>query len=398
MTRSKLFSWSTGERGRNRVRVFEHPKTRTLFLEFREEDGRRVRVALGHRDREAAKAKAEEVALALRNRIGCQRPVSLTLAELFDNYLREVTPLKGPSKRYHDRRAAQLFLECLGPGRKVSSLTRRDWDRFIRWRRARGDLRRPEGGPIGARVITYDLKTLLAALNWAVAVGWIDRNPLRGAPFPKNTRRPRRPVLSDEEYRAMLTVAREVNPVFELALVLVHETGHRLNSVLALRWSDLDLVRGRVRWRADADKMGIDHETVLTAEAVSVLQRARAERPRIGDGPVLAHPKNPGQVCSRYLLLKWWRRAEKLARIEHQEGRGFHSLRRKFATELKGVPLKDLCALGGWKDPRTVLECYQAPDELTMRRALENRAKLSSLGLTPMDTPTDTRGINARYG
>ena len=43
---------------------------------------------------------------------------------------------------------------------------------------------------------------------------------------------------------------------------------------------------------------------------------------------------------------------EPRAGVEHVDGLGYHSLRRKFATELKGIPLKDLCQLGGWKDPR----------------------------------------------
>jgi hypothetical protein len=61
----KRWSYSTGERGTNRVRVFEHPATQGLFLEVYD-TGRRKRIALGHRDRELAKAKAEEVAAALR--------------------------------------------------------------------------------------------------------------------------------------------------------------------------------------------------------------------------------------------------------------------------------------------------------------------------------------------
>ena len=59
---------------------------------------------------------------------------------------------------------------------------------------------------------------------------------------------------------------------------------------------------------------------------------------------------------------------------------GRHSLRRKFATELKHTPLKDLCYLGGWKEPQTVLKCYQRPDESTMREALEGRKPLKALG------------------
>ena len=54
-------------------------------------------------------------------------------------------------------------------------------------------------------------------------------------------------------------------------------------------------------------------------------------------------------------------------------GRGWHSLRRKFATDLMHEPLKILCTLGGWKDAETVLVCYQRQDEATMRNALGRR-------------------------
>jgi hypothetical protein len=36
---------------------------------------------------------------------------------------------------------------------------------------------------------------------------------------------------------------------------------------------------------------------------------------------------------------------------------------RQLFTELKHTPLKDLCYLGGWKEPQTVLKCYQRADE-----------------------------------
>jgi len=49
--------------------------------------------------------------------------------------------------------------------------------------------------------------------------------------------------------------------------------------------------------------------------------------------------------------------------------------------ELKGASLKDLCALGGWKDHNTILKCYQQPDPAAMRLALENRGTLRSVGL-----------------
>jgi len=43
------------------------------------------------------------------------------------------------------------------------------------------------------------------------------------------------------------------------------------------------------------------------------------------------------------------------------------------ASDLKGVPLKTLQELGGWKTHQTILVCYQQVDEGEMREALENR-------------------------
>ena len=68
MTRSSprpdRWSWTTGEKGLNRVRVFLHPKSGRLCLEWYEAVlGRRPKArtrALGHADREQAKADAEE--------------------------------------------------------------------------------------------------------------------------------------------------------------------------------------------------------------------------------------------------------------------------------------------------------------------------------------------------
>ena len=57
-------------------------------------------------------------------------------------------------------------------------------------------------------------------------------------------------------------------------------------------------------------------------------------------------------------------------------GLGWHGLRRKFATELKQVSLKDLAHLGGWKDPQTILKCYQSAEEESMRAALAERRAL----------------------
>jgi len=73
-------------------------------------------------------------------------------------------------------------------------------------------------------------------------------------------------------------------------------------------------------------------------------------------------------------MRNWWGRSEKLAELEPVERRGWHSLRRKFATDMRTVlPLRDLCDAGGWKDAQTILKCYQQPDEDLIRGALDAR-------------------------
>lgn len=166
----------------------------------------------------------------------------------------------------------------------------------------------------------------------------------------------------------------------ELALVLAHETGHRIGSIRLLKWSDIDVEHKTVLWRGESDKIGFEHETLLTPVALRALQRARADRMSIGDAWILPSPGDPTRPCSRHLLRNWWKRGEQLAGLKRVRGLGWHSLRRKFATELKHAPLKDRCYLGGWKDPQTLLKCYQRPDEATMREALASRGRLEESG------------------
>jgi hypothetical protein len=44
------------------------------------------------------------------------------------------------------------------------------------------------------------------------------------------------------------------------------------------------------------------------------------------------------------------------------DGSLWHAYRRKWASERKHLPLKDVAAAGGWKDVSTLLEVYQQSD------------------------------------
>ncbi len=383
-TKRSRRSYGAGEWGRNRVRVFPDPKTGMYQIEWRE-NGRRLTRSLGHRDWVRAKKQADEFAAGfvgpdLNGKVDAE-PEPLTLETLFDIYGEEVTPAKGRHTRLHDRAAMRMFLECFGRDRKPATLSQRDWDRFIGARRA-GRIG-PSGAPVSDRTVERDLRFLLAVLNWAARSRdeegrlLLDSNPLRGFKPPKE-KNPTRIVLSDGEYRALLKVSRRLDWRFRVALVLAHETGHRIGAIRQLRWADVDLAGGVVRWRAEHEKNGYEHRTPITAEAVAALEEARRRNPGIGDAPVLPAPTDPSACLSGNRAQVWWRRAEKLAGLEPKPGRGWHSLRRKFATDLMNQPLKVLCELGGWKTAQTVLRCYQQADEDRLRKALHERRSACS--------------------
>ena len=384
-TRRRRRGYSAGEWGRNRVRIFPDPRTGVIQIEWRE-DGRRTTRSLGHRDWDRAKKQADEVAamgpIPPRSRRKAKAaPKPLTMKTLFDIYGEEVTPAKVEQSQKWDAAVMKMFLNFFGRDRDPATLSQRDWDRFIRARRAgkAGRSRKPAAN----QTIRRDVKFLLAVLNWAVKSRdeegklLLESNPLKGlkAPIEKN---PTRVVLTESEYQALLQVSLEVDWRFRVALVLAHETGHRIGAIRQLRWSDIDLEGRVIRWRAEHEKTGYEHTTPLTPEALAVLEQARRRNPGTGDGPVLPDPKYPSKSAHHWRPDVWWSKAEKLAGLKPKRGRGWHSLRRKFASDLMDQPLKVLCELGGWKTAQTVLQCYQRADEGRLRKALEHRPRARS--------------------
>ncbi len=402
--RKKYWSYVCGERGRNWVRTFEKAKGGILFLEWYEEvfgqpEPVRKRASLGHRNREEAKKTADELAAAFakseKERRASHTPGDPTIHELIDLYMEKETPYKSKSKQGHDRRAGAMFKGHFIQTRRASTLNLGDWNEFIRARRerrvgpsdtVRKAIKARETGtspaPVGDRQIEYDLRFLWAVLNWATKTGdhngtvLLSQNPLRqfvtSRDWPRE-KNPERPSLSEPHYQAIMEAAAEIDWRFRVALVLAHETGHRIGSIRTLRWSDIDRERGWMRWREETDKVNWEHHTPLTGGALQALEVAAAHRENGKDGWVLPSPSDQDRPCSRNIMRDWWSLAQGRAGLGEVPRLGWHSLRRKFANDLRHVPLKDLASLGGWKDTQTLLKCYLKEDEQAMVDALRSR-------------------------
>ena len=213
-TKKRFFSYTAGEKGRNRVRVYQK-SSGLLMLEYYEQAMRR-RVSLGHHDEGRAKREADQIAVQLR---GDQRPTverDITIQQLFDIYEREMTPGKSPSKQAHDRRCGAMFRRYFGSKCHVATLSILDWNRFLRDRGAgRIGPRHGANKPAGPRQIQYDLKHLRAVLQWATLSRvdgrpLLERNPLAGLPLPREDS-PKRPVMDQPYYELLLAIAPQVD-------------------------------------------------------------------------------------------------------------------------------------------------------------------------------------------
>jgi integrase len=386
----EMWSYVTGRKGKNRIRVFAWPaKGNTLWIDYREQ-GKRIKKALGHSDQDRAIRQAEEVASRLSP--DNARPAAgavLTLQTLFDIYEREVTPQKrSGSAKGHDRRTLPMFLSCFGGERRPDSLNVRDWQSYIR-RRLSGELapkyRRDEKGkvvfaPVRARVVEQDLKLLLAVLNWAERArgdgsGYLlDRNPLRGLKVPREES-PRRPMFTLEQCFALRRATQDHSPTAERFVMLAWYTGHRSGAIRQLRWSDIDLEAGTIRWRAEMDKIGYEHRNPIHSELIAFLKRERSLTGAIGDAWVFPNDGDSGKPISRECAVQaLWPALRSAADIPTGERYGWHSFRRAFANALRDVPLRELKDLGGWKNQSTVVAVYLRPDENAQRSALAKLA------------------------
>jgi integrase len=372
----RRWSKSIGERG-NRVRLYEArpggPIMRSTWI-----NGKEDRKSLGHRDRELATRQAYELLHGVTANEQAIEEQGLTLGMLAKLYLESPQHLaKKERTRKEDAKKLNRVVAFLGPDRNVASLSESDILRFTMARRAgeKGLHGVVASEAVSDRTVELDLILLMSALNWGTrertSTGrrLLRENPLHGIRLPKE-KNPRRPVMRHDVYLKLVEVAGQVHPLLKLALVVAEGTGRRISGWRNLRWDDVDFPAGAIRWRAEFDKKGYEDVVPMSDTVREALREARKAQRAIGSAPVFPAPKDPTRPCDRHLLDNWLRRAVTLAKVKLEPGGLWHSMRRKWATERKGYPVKDVAAAGGWRDEGTMLTSYQQVDAATIKQVI----------------------------
>jgi integrase len=309
---------------------------------------------------------------------------AFTVARLIELYLAE-GPATKPEKRASswsvDASCLNRHVRPLVGGRLVRDLTRADVGRLVRdvregrtavdvktGTRGRAIVRGGEG--IALRV----LQTFRAMLTWAAEHEHVvlPENPARGLKLPK------RPVverfLSNAQAAKLFEtlarleaeeeISREHAAIYRLLLL----TGARRNEIAGLRWSELDLERGRLVLppdRTKAGEQGGSRYITLNSMAAEIL----GEMPRSNTSPFV-FPAKRGDGFTRSASKVWRTKVRPAAELA---GIRIHDLRHSFASFAlaDGASLVLIGKALGHKDPRSTNRYLHLSDDPL--RALSER-------------------------
>ncbi|MHB1861604.1 MAG: tyrosine-type recombinase/integrase [Gemmatimonadaceae bacterium] len=385
---------SLGLRG-TRIRLFEN---RISGVYYRDVwiGGRKDRRSLHTRDQGEALRRGKALLSELLKGGLEEASGVVTLGSLWDRFRRESAAWLDNSdgSRKGDERSAKVLVAFFGEGRDVSTLSENDQTAFFN-ARLKGGITLADGSstrPVRTRTAQADLVLLHAMLRWGTRVRLSVRsrllvsNPLDGVRLA-HERNALRPVATWDRFvstrNAIAALRGESTDEsvrarwlkIDLALVLAESTGRRLGSIRQLRWEDIDLSLKQIRWRAETDKKGKEWIVPIPDELLTELRIARSILGAI-TGWVFAAQRDSTVPMDRHLFDRWLSEAEKRAGLPKLKGGLWHPYRRKWATERKELPTKDVMAAGGWADADTLLQCYQQCDHESLLRVMNEPRKL----------------------
>jgi len=259
-----------------------------------------------------------------------------TVRQLAERYVEERLPRKRPGSRRNDVGMLEKWiLPSLG-NKKVADLRPGDIEAL-----------HARITKTGARVHANRVVALVGTmLQLAVRWEYVERNVARGA-VERNPEVKRKRYLSSVEIARLSEALSNCSsrPAAD-AVRLLLLTGARRNEVCAAKWSQFDLAAGKWTKEASETKQKRDHTVPLSAPALELLTKMRAE-----SSPREEHVF-PGRNGDGLNIRGTWESVRKAAGLDDVH---LHDLRHSFASILvsSGASLPLIGALLGHTNPAT---------------------------------------------
>ena len=418
MRRAVLWSYSTGERrdrigGGIKVRVYERTAGGVIYLALfdpalSEGRGGYRRTSLGHADRKRAVMEAEQAYKALRDGEEAQdRRPAPRLGALIDGYLADRGEQLAKGTRRWLLPALTIWRRMFGDGRDVRTMGTAEWREFLD-RRGSGAVN-PRGELVPAEqrrkvspgTVRLGCDAILAVFGWAMTKRVTNTEYLLATnPFEREkvpAAQPTRSIWTHDRFERVMAEAERLTMVVEWSgrrerrkayladvLAIAQASGSRISAVLQLRARDLRLgdtdstaPHGRIAWPAATNKRKREWRLPITAELRERLVAMLRERGALsGDTLLFPSPRDLTKPVCRETVAVWLRQALTAAGLERLPREAFHGLRRKWGTERRHLPRKDVAAAGGWGSETVLGRIYQQPTDEGVLEAVVSPRRL----------------------
>jgi integrase len=287
-----------------------------------------------------------------------QLSVELTCSGLVERWKAAVVPtIKTPTATYYLKMLNVHVLPAFGR-KEISSIGRYDVEAFLAERAqryCRNTLR-------GMRV------SMSRVLSWAVACGWLGKNPCAGVKLPHAGSRIKRTILKPEE---TIAIASKLDEPYSTLILFLAVSGLRISEAIGIKWVDFEgdvLHISRRIYEGKAGSTKNDKSDRSLPIPSSLLARMRL----LGTGEWVFRsragtPLNPGNVLKRYVRPVVQGLGVKIG--------GWHDFRHTLATRsLKKWPTIVVSEILWHSDVHTTPSVYQHVETEDFRAPLNELA------------------------
>jgi integrase len=384
---------------RLRMRPSRDGNSFAYFIDYKDENGNRKRVSLGHADRQ--KAKRQQAQKERELRLGITEPPSLKLSSFVTDSLTKTGDQIRESTREEYSRTMRDFIRVVGD-KDVQRINLQDGERY---RQACLD----EGN--SPATVVKKLKEIKCIFQTAVKRRQLDENPLAHIQMPKYSAKEVH-IFTEAECDRIVKAAqdfvsqREDGTVvrWDLLILMALCTGMRRGELLNCTWSDIDLANQTLTVSPKEDTKetwawlikDCDRRTLpLTDEVIQMLSDHQSRQPE-KHPYVFVLPVRYAHIQDRLRAKGKWRYSDsrqkpiprfnrifgKILRRAGIEHGTFHDLRRTAISNwlAKGLSEFEVMKLAGHSNFSTTHRFY-----LRVRDDMIDRARRASTRVTRAD-------------